>query len=49
MLYQMGHPYVPEAARGVRWNDPALGIEWPASDAARTISEKDRSYPELQM
>lgn len=49
VLYQMGNPYVPEAARGVRWDDPALGIEWPASDAARTISEKDRSYPELQM
>ncbi len=26
----MGTPYVPEAARGVRWDDPAFGIEWPA-------------------
>ena len=25
----MSHPYVPESARGVRWDDPALGIEWP--------------------
>ena len=29
VLYQMGHPYVPEAARGVRWDDPAFAIEWP--------------------
>ena len=30
VLYAMSHRYVPEAARGVRWDDPALGIEWPA-------------------
>jgi dTDP-4-dehydrorhamnose 3,5-epimerase len=48
VLYQMGNPYVPEAARGVRFDDPAFGIEWPAIDGVRTISEKDRSYPELQ-
>ena len=29
VLYQMGHHYVPEAARGVRWDDPAFAIEWP--------------------
>ena len=27
----MGHRYVPEAARGVRWDDPAFAIEWPAA------------------
>jgi dTDP-4-dehydrorhamnose 3,5-epimerase len=47
VLYQMGDPYVPDAARGVRWDDPAFGIEWPAVAGERTISEKDRSYPEL--
>ena len=26
----MAHHYVPEAARGVRWDDPAFGIDWPA-------------------
>ena len=25
----MSHHYVPEQARGVRWDDPAFGIEWP--------------------
>jgi dTDP-4-dehydrorhamnose 3,5-epimerase len=48
VLYQMGNPYVPEAARGVRWDDPALGIEWPAAPGERTISAQDSSYPQLQ-
>jgi dTDP-4-dehydrorhamnose 3,5-epimerase len=48
VLYEMGHRYVPEAARGVRWDDPAFAIEWPAVDGERVISEKDRSYPHLQ-
>lgn len=47
VLYQMSHEYVPEAARGVRWNDPALGIEWPPADE-RNISERDRAWPDLQ-
>jgi dTDP-4-dehydrorhamnose 3,5-epimerase len=47
MLYQMGNPYVPDAARGVRWDDPAFGIEWPPSAVARNISEKDLSYPDF--
>jgi dTDP-4-dehydrorhamnose 3,5-epimerase len=29
VLYQISEFYHPESARGVRWNDPALGIEWP--------------------
>ena len=48
VLYQMGHAYVPEAARGVRWDDPALAIEWPEPRGERTISEKDRGYPDLE-
>src|ERR1700722_20356410 len=47
VLYQMGDEYVPDAARGVRWDDPALAIEWPAPLGERTISEKDLSYPDL--
>jgi dTDP-4-dehydrorhamnose 3,5-epimerase len=49
VLYQMGNPYVPEAARGVRWDDPAFGIQWPEPDGERTISEKDASYPDLEL
>ena len=46
VLYMMGHAYVPEAARGVRWDDPAFGIDWPAAPAGRVISERDVSYPD---
>jgi dTDP-4-dehydrorhamnose 3,5-epimerase len=47
VLYQMGHVYVPEAARGVRWDDPAFGIRWPAVEGGRRISERDASYPDF--
>jgi dTDP-4-dehydrorhamnose 3,5-epimerase len=46
VLYQMSHHYVPEAARGVRWDDPALGIDWPPADR-RLISDRDRAWPGL--
>jgi dTDP-4-dehydrorhamnose 3,5-epimerase len=49
VLYQMGHRYVPEAARGVRWDDPAFGIEWPPVPGDRTISEKDRGYRDFEL
>jgi dTDP-4-dehydrorhamnose 3,5-epimerase len=48
VLYQMGNPYVPEAGRGVRWDDPAFAIEWPVLEGERTISEKDSSYSHLE-
>jgi dTDP-4-dehydrorhamnose 3,5-epimerase len=48
VLYQMGHQFVPDAARGVRWDDPAFAIEWPACAGERTISGKDRQYPDFQ-
>jgi dTDP-4-dehydrorhamnose 3,5-epimerase len=48
VLYKMGNPYVPEATRGVRWDDPAFGIEWPAVDGERTVSERDSSYSSLE-
>jgi len=40
--YLMGAPFVAEAADGLRWDDPAIGIVWPAGPAV--ISERDRSY-----
>jgi dTDP-4-dehydrorhamnose 3,5-epimerase len=45
VIYQMSHHYVPESARGVRWNDPAFGIRWPFADD-RIISERDRAWPD---
>jgi dTDP-4-dehydrorhamnose 3,5-epimerase len=45
VLYQMSAPFEPTAARGVRWDDPALGIDWPGE--VQVISQRDRSYPDL--
>jgi dTDP-4-dehydrorhamnose 3,5-epimerase len=49
LLYMIDHPHVPEAARGVRWDDPAFGIEWPDPGGERTISERDRAFPDYSV
>jgi dTDP-4-dehydrorhamnose 3,5-epimerase len=46
VLYMMADPYVPGAASGVRFDDPAFGIEWPL--AVRSINERDRSWPDYR-
>jgi len=43
--YLISEFYSPEAATGVRWSDPALGIEWPAMPTV--LSEKDQAWPLL--
>jgi dTDP-4-dehydrorhamnose 3,5-epimerase len=45
VFYQMSQIYSAEHARGVRWNDPAFGIQWPQDE--RTILERDRNYPDF--
>jgi dTDP-4-dehydrorhamnose 3,5-epimerase len=45
VLYHMSHEYTPEAARGVRWDDPAFGVAWPAAEL-RVISDRDRAWPD---
>jgi dTDP-4-dehydrorhamnose 3,5-epimerase len=42
ITYQTSQAYAPEAATGARYDDPALGIEWPI--AIEVISEQDRSW-----
>jgi dTDP-4-dehydrorhamnose 3,5-epimerase len=46
LFYQMSAFYVPGAARGARWDDPALGIAWPPC-GARVIAPRDLSFPDL--
>ncbi len=46
IFYQMSVPYVPEAARGIRWDDPELSIDWPPM-ATRVVSPRDRALPLL--
>ena len=45
VFYQMAAPYHPESARGLRWDDPAIGVTWPLPVAV--IADKDRAYPLL--
>jgi dTDP-4-dehydrorhamnose 3,5-epimerase len=46
LLYMIDVPYVPEAARGVRWDDPAFAIEWPEPPGERIVSERDMAFPD---
>jgi dTDP-4-dehydrorhamnose 3,5-epimerase len=48
ILYQMGRRYAPESAAGVRWDDPAFGIQWPQAPESRLISERDAAYPDFE-
>jgi dTDP-4-dehydrorhamnose 3,5-epimerase len=43
MRYFTSQFYEPQAARGVRYDDPAFAIDWPAE--VRLVSEQDRSWP----
>jgi len=47
VFYQMSEFYNPEAARGVRWDDPAFRIAWP--ERLEVISERDRTYPDFEL
>lgn len=44
VFYQMSEFYLATGARGIRWNDSRLGIDWPLEPLV--ISERDRSYPD---
>jgi dTDP-4-dehydrorhamnose 3,5-epimerase len=46
--YLMGAAYVPEAQRGIRWDDPRVGIAWPAAPHGRVISDRDQTLPLLE-
>jgi dTDP-4-dehydrorhamnose 3,5-epimerase len=45
--YQISERYRPEAARGVRWDDPDLAIAWPNTQC-RVISSRDQALPRLR-
>jgi dTDP-4-dehydrorhamnose 3,5-epimerase len=45
VAYQMSAPFAPQAARGVRFDDPAFGITWPGEVVV--INERDRTYPDF--
>jgi dTDP-4-dehydrorhamnose 3,5-epimerase len=46
VAYQASTPWAPQSEGGVRWNDPAFGIEWPSPPVV--ISAKDASWPDFR-
>jgi len=44
VTYQVSQFFTPEAERGIRYNDPAFGIQWPVK--VEVISAKDASWPD---
>jgi dTDP-4-dehydrorhamnose 3,5-epimerase len=48
VFYQVSEFYLPEAYMGVRWDDPAFGVEWPLP-SERVIIPRDESYPYFKL
>jgi len=44
ILYQISPPYEPGHVRGLRWNDPAIAIDWPATPAM--LDARDARWPD---
>jgi dTDP-4-dehydrorhamnose 3,5-epimerase len=42
-LYLVSTSYAPERERGIRWNDPHFGIEWPVTPMVMSDKDRDRS------
>ena len=47
VFYAISAAYAPEAAAGVRWDDPVFGIDWPEAPE-RVINSRDRSWPDYR-
>jgi dTDP-4-dehydrorhamnose 3,5-epimerase len=47
VIYKVTDYYSPEHDRGIRFDDPAIGIDWPVAGEQLTLSDKDAAAPEL--
>ncbi len=48
VIYKVTGPWDRSAERGVIWNDPDIGIDWPVSPDQVILSDKDRILPRLR-
>ena len=48
VFYQLSNCYTPSSERGVRWDDPAFGIQWRVTDGL-IMNERDRQYPDFEL
>jgi dTDP-4-dehydrorhamnose 3,5-epimerase len=49
VLYKVNAPYSREHERGLKWNDPALAIAWPADESKAVVLDRDRDLPTLSV
>ena len=47
VIYKVTNFYSAEHDRGLLWNDPELGIDWPVGAEEAQLSDKDRRQPRL--
>jgi dTDP-4-dehydrorhamnose 3,5-epimerase len=47
VVYKVTDYYAPECDRGLKWDDPDLGIAWPVGAGEAVLSDKDRRHPPL--
>lgn len=47
VLYKVNASYSRDHERGLKWNDPALGINWPVGESTAVILDRDRDLPPL--
>ena len=48
VLYKTTNPYSPTHDRGIAWDDPDIGIQWPLPEGGATLSDKDKRWPRLK-
>ncbi|MBI2719972.1 MAG: dTDP-4-dehydrorhamnose 3,5-epimerase [Rhizobiales bacterium] len=47
VFYKVSAPYAQQCDRSIRWDDPAIAVDWPVGDRAPILSDKDRVAPLL--
>ena len=47
IAYKVTAYYAPKADRGLAFDDPSLGIQWPFPDQSLVLSDRDRGHPRL--
>jgi dTDP-4-dehydrorhamnose 3,5-epimerase len=48
VLYKTTNPYSPAHDRGIAWDDPDIGIQWPVPEGGPMLSDKDKRWPRLK-
>ncbi len=47
-IYKVSREYSPSHEKGIRWDDPDLGIPWPKLERPYIFSDKDKKFPTLK-